>query len=312
MTEPLDTRELRSALGLFPTGVAVITTVDPDGNPRGFTANSFTSVSLDPPLLLVCIAKTAASRPVFQSAAAFAVNFLADNQKDISGLFASQRPDKFDAAAWHPGTGGLPLIDDSLAWFECARRQAVDAGDHVILIGEVTDFAYAKGTPLGYLSGGYFNPRPEITCAASPANQGRVIVGTILQRDRSILLMDDAATGKIILPAVGRHHEAANMTALSTMLANTGIDAMIDFLYAVFEDPATGVQSIYYRGHTGSDAPPGSAFYPLDNIPLERLESVAVKMMVERYARESEHGNFAVYSGDDLSGETRPSGPGRP
>ena len=125
----IDPRALRNALGCFPTGVTVITTRQDDGTPRGFTANSFSSVSLDPPLLLVSIAKTAASLPVFEAAGHFAVNVLGDGQRAVSALFAGRSPEKFAQTEWRPGIHGAPLIDGSLTWFECARHQAVEAGE---------------------------------------------------------------------------------------------------------------------------------------------------------------------------------------
>jgi len=102
----IDPKAFRQALGNYPTGVTVVTTVDADGTPRGLTANSFTSVSLDPALILVCLGKTTASHPVFMQAERFAVNILAEDQREVSALFASKSPDKFAQAAWHTGASG--------------------------------------------------------------------------------------------------------------------------------------------------------------------------------------------------------------
>ena len=151
----IDPKAFRQALGNYPTGVTVVTTVDADGTPRGLTANSFTSVSLDPALILVCLGKTTASHPVFMQADRFAVNILADDQRDVSGLFASKSPDKFAQAAWRTGTTGAPLIDGSVAWFDCTVHQRVDAGDHTILIGQVQDMGQRTARPLGYCQGAY-------------------------------------------------------------------------------------------------------------------------------------------------------------
>lgn len=161
MTSPAQTEEtkraLRRAFGSFATGVTVVTTRQPDGTPRGFTANSFTSVSLDPPLLLVCIAKAALSCSTFTEAMHFSVNVLADDQQNISGLFASQSTEKFSLADWHVDTQDIPLIDGALASFSCARHTVVDAGDHLILIGHVLEFETKDGAPLGYYQGAYFS-----------------------------------------------------------------------------------------------------------------------------------------------------------
>ena len=151
----IDPLELRQAFGTFMTGVTVITTRGTDGSPRGFTANSFTSVSLDPPLLLVCIGKGAASLDSFIAADGFAVSILAETQKEASGVFASKRADKFAAVGWHPGPAGHPIVDGAVSWFDCARHAVIDAGDHVVLIGRVEGFAYSDANPLGYSRGGY-------------------------------------------------------------------------------------------------------------------------------------------------------------
>ena len=184
MTGSPDPKLLRAALSQFATGVTIIATKEDDGTPRGFTANSFTSVSLDPPLVLVCVARSAASCDIFKAAKHFSVNVLAEEQKDISGLFASQRPDKFEIAPWHPGKTGTPVIDAALAWFECAQHQLVDAGDHVILVGRVEYFGQGRGRPLGYFRGAYFTlgledplvdavvqRRRSLSCAPRPCRQ---------------------------------------------------------------------------------------------------------------------------------------------
>ena len=156
-----DNRELRTAFGSFMTGVTIVTTAGVDGQPRGFTANSFTSVSLEPPLLLICIGKSAASMEVFRQARGFAVNILSEAQKDTSVLFASKRADKFEAARWRPGPFGNPLIEGSAAWFDCARYQVIDAGDHIILMGHIEAFSYSDANPLGYARGALHHARPR-------------------------------------------------------------------------------------------------------------------------------------------------------
>lgn len=151
-----DTRALRDAFGRFATGVTVLTTREADGTPRGFTANSFSSVSLDPPLVLVCIGDNAHSGPAFCAAPHFAVNILGSAQKDVSNLFASRSEDKFAQTDWHEGTHSMPLLPGALATLICAQHKLVKAGDHVILIGEVLETQVSDGPALGYHRGGYF------------------------------------------------------------------------------------------------------------------------------------------------------------
>jgi flavin reductase (DIM6/NTAB) family NADH-FMN oxidoreductase RutF len=167
MSQAFDMRDYRSTLGQFTTGVTVIATTEPDGAPRGFTANSFTSVSLAPPLLLICVAKSAASHAVFCQAPFFSINILAEEHKVLSQLFASQRPDKFDVAPWNRGMLNLPLIEGALAWFECERQTNIDAGDHEVLIGRVRNFGRRQGLPLGYHAGRYVS----ISGAAPPPQE---------------------------------------------------------------------------------------------------------------------------------------------
>ena len=153
-----DPHELRRAFGRFLTGVTVITCKDTDGTPRGFTANSLTSVSLNPPLLLACIAKSAASRAVFENTKNFAINILSANQEPVSGIFATKQADKFDLVPWRDGEHNSPILEDVVAWFECSRHRIVDAGDHIILIGKVQAYHHEDKTPLGYGPKGYFIP----------------------------------------------------------------------------------------------------------------------------------------------------------
>ena len=151
----LNDGELRKAFGSFATGVTVIATREADGTPRGFTANSFSSVSLDPPLLLVCIAKSALSLRVFQEAPCFSVNILEQSQTEVSQIFASQAVDKFDRVPWERGFSEIPLLRGSLARFTCETDRKIDAGDHAILLGKVVAFDYQNGTPLSYFRGQY-------------------------------------------------------------------------------------------------------------------------------------------------------------
>jgi len=155
METPADPKALRRALGAFATGVTVVTAHAGDAPPVGFTANSFTSVSLDPPLLLVCLAHTSASYDYFCRADHFAVNVLDAQQEDIAMRFATRGADKFGETSWAPGLHGAPLIDGSLAQFECAMEQRLEAGDHDILMGRVLGYVHGDGKPLLYLSGNF-------------------------------------------------------------------------------------------------------------------------------------------------------------
>jgi flavin-dependent trigonelline monooxygenase, reductase component len=152
----LDVAELRQTLGSFATGVAVATTLDAKGIPKGFTANSFTSVSLDPPLVLVCVDKSASCYPAFADTAHFAINILCEAQQHVSRAFASKSPDKFADMPWVPGVTGSPIFPDSTAWLDCELHNRVEAGDHLIVIGRVLSFGHSPAKrPLGYHRGSY-------------------------------------------------------------------------------------------------------------------------------------------------------------
>ena len=151
-----DPRTLRDALGCFATGVTVVTCIGPDGKPVGLTANSFTSVSLDPPLLLVCIHKMAGCADAFSEAGHFAVNVLQNEQQPASIRFATKDEDRFGATPWSEGEFGPPILKDSLGVFECERFQVHDGGDHHILVGRVMKASFdAALDPLLYFRGKY-------------------------------------------------------------------------------------------------------------------------------------------------------------
>ncbi len=151
-----DPRTLRDAMGCFATGITIVTALDPAGTPVGLTANSFTSVSLDPPLLLVCIANTAGTAPTLRGAAHFGVNVLQIGQQPTSNRFAAKGEDRFANQPWAPGQTGVPLLGGSLVSFECQRESLHEAGDHFILVGRVVRAQFEPHRdPLLYFRGKY-------------------------------------------------------------------------------------------------------------------------------------------------------------
>jgi flavin reductase (DIM6/NTAB) family NADH-FMN oxidoreductase RutF/2-polyprenyl-6-methoxyphenol hydroxylase-like FAD-dependent oxidoreductase len=150
-----DPRELRRALGQYATGVTIVTCLGPGEEQVGMTANSFTSVSLDPPLVLWCPAKSASSTPSFTAASHFAVNILGADQHHLSRRFATPADDKFDGVPARAGLSGAPLLDGTVATFECRTVAVHDAGDHLIMLGEVERFDTPGGPPLVFHSGLY-------------------------------------------------------------------------------------------------------------------------------------------------------------
>ncbi|HEX6247601.1 MAG TPA: flavin reductase [Nocardioidaceae bacterium] len=150
-----DVRDLRRAFGQYATGVTVVTTRDEEGRPWGMTANSFTSVSLNPPLVLWAAAKSSPSLPAFAGSQRFAVNVLASDQHHLSRQFATSGAEKFDGVDLAGDLAGMPLLDGVVAHFVCRRTETVEAGDHVVFLGEVESYDAPGGEPLVFHSGGY-------------------------------------------------------------------------------------------------------------------------------------------------------------
>lgn len=152
-TQSFDT--FRRACSRFATGVAVAAVRDAGGVPHGLTVNSFTSVSLDPPLVLICIDNEASVISCFRDGTHFAINILSEGQRELSIRFATKGMDRFDGVAWTPGVGGAPLIPEALAHFECRKITTVEAGDHAIFIGRVEEMGVREGRPLLYYASDY-------------------------------------------------------------------------------------------------------------------------------------------------------------
>lgn len=152
---PIERNELRRVMGHFATGVTIITTVSKDGQPFGLTANSFTSVSLEPPLVLICVDKKAESYPHFEESRVFTVNILNNEQESLSRKFAVSGGDKFRGIAYHTGANGVPILDGALAYLECKLYSAHDGGDHTLYLGEIEQAETVDGKPLLFYRGGY-------------------------------------------------------------------------------------------------------------------------------------------------------------
>lgn len=152
---PISKDEFRAALGRFASGVTVITTKDRSGRLHGITVSAFCSVSLEPPLILVCIDKHTGSHQAFGEIKTFVVNILREDQQHYSDLFASQLPDKFDRIEYLETSDGTPVLKEALANLECRLVNAHATGDHTIFIGEITESFISEGKPLVYFHGNY-------------------------------------------------------------------------------------------------------------------------------------------------------------
>ena len=158
LNDMMDTLELRKVMGQFATGVTVITTQAGDER-FGFTANSYTSVSLDPPLILFCLHKDSKGCPVFLKNGAFAVNILADDQIEVSNGFANRElstDERYELVSYTNGETGSPVLDGAMGYLDCRLSSSLESGDHVIFIGEVIDMGHRpEKRPLIYFQGGY-------------------------------------------------------------------------------------------------------------------------------------------------------------
>ena len=152
---PFGSRELRDVLGFFATGVAVVTTCGDDDVPVGLAVNSFASVSLDPPEILWSIDSNAPSRSAFEQHGAFAVNVMAQEDKDRALLFAQSCDNKFEHVTWRKGRRGVAILDSAIATLECDVKQIIPSGDHHIILGSVRSIESRDGKPLLFFRGNF-------------------------------------------------------------------------------------------------------------------------------------------------------------
>ena len=147
--------QFRRACGRFATGVTIATVLDAAGAPHGLTVSSFTSVSLEPPLVLICLGHDVTTISHFRSATHFGINVLADDQQVLSERFARKGRDRFDRIQWHPGATGVPLLAGSLAEMEFAIQRRVEMGDHDVFVGKMVHARVAEGAPLIHFASCY-------------------------------------------------------------------------------------------------------------------------------------------------------------
>lgn len=296
-----DPRALRNAFGAFMTGVTVVTTHDEDGNPLGFTANSFSSVSLDPALVSVCLANSSRNYEAFANSKGFAVNILSESQKDVSNTFARPVEDRFAAVDWHPGPVGSPVFVGVSAWFDCSTFKTVEAGDHLILIGKVEAFDTSTAPGLGYARGAYVTPAAEAEALSQSTN---LIVSALIEREGKVLLIGNDQ-GRLTLPETKTGKNGAS-AALSRLIEQCGVRAEPGFIYSVYEDEAREQQHISFLCQAVEGEPTQGTFTELTQSTLMDIADAAMCTMLERFAQENRMGNFGVYFGNQVSGKIRP------
>lgn len=296
--------ELRDAFGAFMTGVTVVTTTDERGQPAGFTANSFSSLSLDPPLLLVCPANSLSSFDTFTHCDHFAVSVLASDQQDASNAFAGSSPDRFASVPLHSDENGCPLVTGYAARFSCRSFNTVPAGDHLILIGEVQHFETTGKGGLGYVNGGYFSLELERQAANLAETTNTVHTGAVVEYGNAILMQKTASGWQPI--SVTAPGQAGSLASLRQYFTDAGLNISIGPVYSVFDGRENGEYSTFYRATADSAEGGGVAEY----VPVEKLATLdyatpAVADMMRRYIAEREKGVFNLYVGNEMRGDIR-------
>ncbi|MCK0126145.1 flavin reductase family protein [Gelidibacter sp. F2691] len=297
----VDPRALRNAFGTFMTGVTVVTTHDKSGQPLGFTANSFASVSLDPPLVLVCLANSSRNFAAFNEAEGFAVNVLAEDQMQVSNTFASPVEDRFATVDWTCGPQGSPIFSGVSAWFDCSMFNRVDAGDHLILIGKVEAFDTTTHPGLGYARGAYVTPAAE---AEAVTNSADLMISALIEYDGKVLLLGNE-DGRLTLPESKLGRGGATET-LKRLISDVGVEAEPGFVYSVYEDEARETQHISFLCQASGPTSTKGKFTDLGETTLMSVADPVICTMLDRFARENRMGNFGVYYGNQISGKVRP------
>ena len=298
----LDSKALRNAFGSYMTGVTVITAMTDDGKPVGFTANSFTSVSLEPPLLLVCPAKSLSSFDVFANCENFAVNILSEDQQNISNIFAGSKDDRFSQIDWHTDEQGNPIINGALTHFSCKTERNLEAGDHHLLVGQVLDFSAHEGRGLGYASGGYFSLGLEREAAEISTQEKHVSVGVIIEHNGKVLLSQ--SEGKANLPNTITDDNTNAVSTIKQFLAENGIEAQLGAVFSIYENTKNNNNYIFYRAFAESADTKGLGEYvAIDSLAEQNFATPAMATMMKRYATESKNGFYGVYVGKEEFGK---------
>lgn len=315
-------RDLRKLFGTFLTGVTIVTALDETGTPVGFTANSFTSVSLDPPLVLVCVAKSGRSYDALCRAARFGISILSDAQRDVSAAFAGREGKKFEAATTWCRPGGPPLMERALSVMECARESVIEAGDHVIVVGRVLGFAMNEGQPLGYFRSGYSAVTADLAALERSGGEALLVSGLIDCLGR-VLLLQRPGEARLAFPSAALRHGEDHRQALPRMLERLGLSAEISALYSVFQDDGAPHTEMVFRGTCESvperlDLPDGSRLVlaAQADTPWRNIAGRSRASVLQRFFRERNDAHFGIYwdtrDGGRIASLAGPPGPWRP
>lgn len=297
-----DSKALRGAFSSYMTGVTVVTACAPDGSLVGFTANSFTSVSLDPPLLLVCPGNHLNSYSVFESCEHFAVNILSDDQESVSNEFASSKGDRFSVVDWSADANGCPLISGTSASFSCRVHSRQTMGDHLVLIGEVVGFEHSGAPGLGYCSNGYFTLGREREANAAASSGQTSFAGVIIEHEGCVLLNE--INGLKSVPHIAVADGEGARSTLAAHVKAQGLSIQLGPVYSIYDDKTNGHRYTFFtaKASSGTTAQLGS-YCPVDALPDNGFVDSAQADMVQRYSTEYQTKVFGLYVGDAVKGE---------
>ncbi len=298
----LDSKALRAAFGGFMTGVTIVTAKAEDGTLVGFTANSFTSVSVDPPLILVCPGNHLSSFDVFKNCSHFAVNILGEDQQEASDIFASSKGDRFTKVDWEADENGVPVLSGAIANFSCSTHHTVEAGDHIVLIGKVEAYSKSEGLGLGYWKGGYFSLSKEREARVSSGPDESIVVGAIVENHGEVFVNSDK--DQLALPSVELPHDAEARAGIKDYLATIGLTADIGRVYSAYHDRASKKRFIYFRASIlDMTKDQRDSMLPLTHAPTSNWGDKAEAIMMQRYVSERGNNQFGLYIGDSKAGE---------
>ncbi|SCL29050.1 flavin reductase [Micromonospora inyonensis] len=300
MNDPL---LFRRTMGRFPTGVTVVTTRDADGRPWGMTANSFTSVSLTPPLISLCIDRRAGSFSAFSGCRTFGVSILGEHQRDLAVRFATPLDDKFTGLATLEEHPGAILMSGSAATLVCSVHTRVDIGDHVMLVGAVQECTLGPSGPLGYCDGSFFTTNggtaPDgVDTPLGATRPGRqILVGWLVEYESRILLSRDRATSTWRLP-VGPLQAGPTMSEalIGTSRALMGQVIEPEFLYSAIDLSKSETCHVYRaRPSVLPRQTPDLRLFAEGDIPWADLSHSSMEVILRRYFDERVSDRFGIF-----------------
>jgi len=301
-------KDLRAVLGSFMSGVTIVTTLDADGAPRGLTASSFTSVSLDPPLVLVCVANTAESFAAFRDTAEFTINILDSEQGPLAKRFATRGADKFAGVEHRAGVLSSPTLDGAIASLECTLFKSYQLGDHLVLVGSVVSARHTEDAePLGYFRGKFHLRGDEIGRADVEEQEvSRTEIAWIFEGSdgRIALTRSDAGSDEWSLPSsadfLSGMRDEWNILSLTRNAARAlfGTDSPVPRLYSVYNESKLSTLLIY-RVRLASTAEPIErvGFFDASDLPWPQIPDWYVRNALRRYFYERSTDEYGIFVG---------------